>query len=181
MWSSLTGRVFEMIPLITAVLGFIAGILADWIRQWTALWFLQRQIRKAIMAELSGAVVTLNFFILSAIENIGDQGIIASRYFQSPLRLESFEHYWGEQRDQLLKLPEWSRLKNWTMNLGEIGKQGHPPLFSAIMLFEALLIPPLSKCLERFSKWCRLDFRQGMASTGSPARRFQRAGVRAMP
>ena len=74
------------------------------------------------------------------------------RYFAQPLRLQAFEYYWQDRPDFLLKLEEWPRLKNWAEALNRIRDDPASALFTAIMLFESLVIPPLDKCMSRDTK-----------------------------
>jgi hypothetical protein len=137
----------------TATVAYVAGIATDWWRGWSVSWFSNREIRRAIQAEFHAVLVTLNFYILNAMEENGRAAGLIARYFPRPLQLEAFQYYWQHQQHRLLRLPEWSRLKSWNDNLGQIGFGApHPPLFMAIMLFESLTIPPLDRCVSRDSR-----------------------------
>lgn len=144
-------RLLDKVTAITGALAFIAGIATDWLRQFGASWFSRRDIRKAVQAEVDGLVVILNFYILRAIENPKDD-TRAARYFSDPLQLLSVTYYWQERRDQLLRLPEWPRLVNVNETLAGLGRGPDPTLFTAIMLFQQFLIPPLDKCISRRSR-----------------------------
>jgi hypothetical protein len=133
-----------------AIVGAGVGIALDWNRQWTVGIFSRREIRAAVGAELHGVLVTLNFFIFDAIDDPDRQRQKVTGYFDG-LRLDSVDFYWQQEREKLLKLPEWPRLKRWNDRLAQLGSH-QEPLFEAIMLFESLLIPPLDKCLSHSSK-----------------------------
>lgn len=136
-----------LLALVTGFVAFFAGVATDWLRQWSANWFVVRDIRRAIRAEMAPVIVSLNFFILMAIEDQPDGSPMVPSFGEdSPLT--AFEYYWTEKRDLLLKLPEWSRLRNWEQRLLGIRRWPEPPLFSAIMLFEALSIAPLDKAVD---------------------------------
>jgi len=100
---------------------------------------------------MKSVLIHLNFYILTAMDQ-GANDTLSAEYFNGRLSLESFEYYWQNQRDAILKIPEWSRLKGWNELLGQILESPHPPLFNVIMLFESLTIPPLDKCLDRDSR-----------------------------
>jgi hypothetical protein len=102
-------------------------------------------------AEINGVLVTLNFFIMSALDDVDHQRAIVTRYFDDSARLQSFEYYWQEQREKILRLPEWPRLQGWNERLSQLWTH-QDPLFEAILLFESLLIPPLDKCLSRSTR-----------------------------
>jgi hypothetical protein len=134
-------------------MGFASGVAADCLRQWGASWMSSRGVRNAIRAEIHPVLVHLNFFILNAMEGERDQGqTLTGRYFAQPLRLQAFDYYWQDRRDCLLKLQEWPRLKNWAEALNRIGDDPGSALFTAIMLFESLMIPPLDRCMSRDTK-----------------------------
>jgi hypothetical protein len=139
------------VVVITALLSFMAGVATESFKQWIASWFVVRGIRKAIQAEMQGVLVQLNFYLLDVMQDGGGE-ISDAKYFTQRWTLESFEYYWQNQREALLKLPEWPRLKNWNAMLGQIITGGHPALFNVMMLFESLTIPPLDKCLHRDSR-----------------------------
>lgn len=139
------------IVILTGIVGFLVGIAADWLRQWSANWFSRRAIRKALQAEIGSLVVSLNFFILRAIEAIPNERVIEQQYFPEDYQLTShaFGFYWKQQQERVLKLPEWSLLLSWYEILAGIKDGAHPPLFIAIRLFDALQAPPLNNCVGR--------------------------------
>jgi hypothetical protein len=141
-----------LIPALTAAAGFFGGLATQWLTRWSADWFTRREIRAAIKAEIAPIVVTLNFYILKAIEAVPNEQEIAAQYFGPEMRFGAFDYYWSEKRDQLLKVPEWSRLQNWYSSLRTITQSDQPILFKAIMSFESLLIPPLVSCVDRTTK-----------------------------
>src|SRR4051812_43435740 len=112
-------------PIITAIVAFIAGLASEWFKQWAVSWFAAHNTRKAIQAEMKAVLIHLNFYILTAIDE-GASYALEANYFGRPLSLQSFEYYWQNQRDTLLKIPEWSRLKNWNELLGQIASGPHP-------------------------------------------------------
>ncbi|HEX4771322.1 MAG TPA: hypothetical protein VH351_10845 [Bryobacteraceae bacterium] len=139
-----------VVAILTALLGLIAGLTLETFKQWVASWWTTHVIRKATQAEIMSVLIELNFYVLAATEEGPNEGVDA-KYLSHPLSLESFEYYWQDQRDALLKLPEWCRLKNWNTLLGQIRNSPRPPLFNVIMLFESFTIGPLDKCLSRES------------------------------
>lgn len=141
-----------LIPTATAIAGFVGGIATQWLTRWTADWFTRREIRAAFKAEIAPIVVTLNFYILKAIEVVPNEDAIAAQYFGTEMRFGAFDYYWNEKRDLLLKIPEWSRLQSWYTGLRTITQADHPILFKAIMSFESLLIAPLDRSVDKTTK-----------------------------
>lgn len=147
---SVRSTFMEAATVVTAIASYIAGIATDWVKGWSVRWFSAYGLRKAIRVEIQALLVILNLYMLKAMdaESRDDPGILAEYFHGSP-QLQSFTYYWEQRRDLILGLPEWSRLKNWNDCLASIGKGPHPPLFTAIMLFEQLTIPPLNHCCSR--------------------------------
>lgn len=131
--------------------GYAGGLATEWVKQWASAWFARHEIRGAVRAEIGGVLITLNFFIMSALETGAAEDVVL-KYFPAPAHLESFQFYWNQKRDRILRLPEWPRLKGWDESLAAIAIGPHPPPFAAIMLLQSLLIAPLDKCVDRGSK-----------------------------
>ncbi len=135
-----------LLAIITAVGGFCAGVATDWLKHWNANWFTRHNLRNALKAELSAVIVSLNFFVREAIEHPERDGPAP---FGWQYELPAFDYYWTQNREALLKLPEWSRLRGWRERLLGINDWPEPRVFSAIMLVEALLLPPMDKLVTR--------------------------------
>jgi hypothetical protein len=141
-----------LLPSVTAVVGFIGGLAAPWSKQWSADWFSRRRIRAAINAEITPIVVSLNFYILKAIDAVPNERSVEIRCFDDNMYFGAFDYYWSQKRDEFLTLPEWSRLQNWYTSVRSLQQQEHPALFTAIMLFESLRMKPLDRCVDRGTK-----------------------------
>jgi hypothetical protein len=139
------------VTIIAAILGLIAGLTLESFKQWVASWWARHAIRNAVRAEIKAVLIGLNFYVLAAMDE-GPSAALDAKYLSNQLSLESFKYYWQNQRDALLKLPEWSRLKNWNALLEQIRIGSHPTFFNVIMLFEGLTIPPLDRCVSRESR-----------------------------
>jgi hypothetical protein len=138
-----------MTTVITLGVGFGAGIAADWIKQWSSRWFIRNNLRNAIKAEIGSIIIAVNFYILEAIEKPQLGTELAAKTFTTAPTFHAFDFYWKEKREQLLMLPEWSRLQQWYASFTNVNDQEHPVLFKAIMLFESLHIPPLNKAVSK--------------------------------
>jgi hypothetical protein len=103
----------------------------------------------AIRAEITPIVVSLNFYILRSIEAIPTEPGIELHCFDGQPQFHAYEYYWNQKRESFLKLPEWARLQGWYERLVKIREWPEPPLFSAIMLFEGLLLPPMDKLPDK--------------------------------
>lgn len=132
----------ELGGITASVVSFFAGVAVTWLRGIIST----HQIRKAVAAELHGVVVTLNFFIMRAMDGGPSP---KAQCANAPLKLESFTYYWENEPDRLMRLREWPRLKGWSDRLAVINSGEHPPLFNVVMLLEGLLIPPLDRCVSR--------------------------------
>jgi hypothetical protein len=78
-----------LIAAITGTLGFATGVAADWIKQWSGHGLhatARNDVRKALRAELAPIIVSLNFYILNAIEAVPNERDIAVSYTTSVLR-----------------------------------------------------------------------------------------------
>jgi hypothetical protein len=142
--------------IVTAAVSAAGGVAGERLRQWMS----SQNVRNAIGAEIQPVLVTLNFYILKAMEGRHRDRALVEQYFGQSMKLQSFEFYWHSQREKVLGLPEWPRLKNWVESLGRIGDDPDSALFNAIMLFESFVVPPLEKCLSRDTRTfvrCVLD------------------------
>lgn len=135
----------EFGAFVLAGITFLAGNVTEWLRRE---WFPNRQVRKAVQAEIQPLVIDLNFFILRAMECADKGEMPRSALFACPVRLRSVDYYWNQKPDQFLQLAEWPLLKGWSESLGEIGKNGHPAVIDVIMLLVRLTLPPLDKCID---------------------------------
>src|SRR6059036_2361591 len=93
-------------------IAFAMGVAADCMRQWSVRRFMRGEIRKAIRLEIAHIGTTINHYVLAAIKNDEDQEALAASYFSGSLRLEVVDYYWNHRREELLKLTEWSILKD---------------------------------------------------------------------
>jgi hypothetical protein len=151
-WRHLASRFMDLKTAITAIVAFAAGVAADWIKQWSSSWFSNNnEVRRAIQAEIKPLIISMSFYIMAVTEDGNDENATAPRYFGDYPHLESFLFYWEQKRDRILKLAEWSRLKNFHESLVVIGRDGRPPLFTVIMLLESLTIEPFGRCVDRES------------------------------
>ena len=58
----------DMASAVIGAIRFAGGVAADWLRQWSASWMANREVRNAIRAEIHPVLVHLNFFILNAMD-----------------------------------------------------------------------------------------------------------------
>jgi hypothetical protein len=136
------------VAIIAGIAAIAGGIALDAHKHWSEDWLARRKIRRATQADLGAIVVSMNFFILSAIEQPDEGQRLALQYFGGQEVFPALDYYRKEKREALMQLSEWKRLEGWRERL--LGIQGFPEpvLFSAIMLFEALTVPPLDKAVS---------------------------------
>jgi len=79
--------------------GYAGGLATEWVKQWASAWFARHEIRGAVRAEIGGVLITLNFFIMSALETGAAEDVVL-KYFPAPAHLESFQFYWNQKRDR---------------------------------------------------------------------------------
>lgn len=135
------------------VLAAAIGALAVAFGQWLTRQLSTRDIRNAIAAEIHPILVDLNFFIMRSMDqDAPDSSELVARFLGEPRTLEAFEYYSKDQRDRLLRLPEWSLLGKWVDVLNKIADQPDDALFRAVALFQRLRDKPLANCLSRDSR-----------------------------
>ena len=131
--------------------GTVLCAATEGVKRWNSRRLSRRTLRQAIRAEMRPIVAGLNFFILRAVEpGAHVHELVASR-FGPETRLHAFEFYWNERREEILKLPEWTRLYSWHESFKNLRTDPDLALFTAIMLFVRLTTHPLGKCVDRRS------------------------------
>lgn len=146
---SLNRSLMDWATFAAGLLGLAGGAAGEWLRHGLS----RRDIRKAVAAEIDPILTDLNFFILRAMEpNAPSSNELVTQFFGQPYTLKAFEYYWQDQRDRLLRLPEWPRLQKWSDSLNRIAEEPDDALFRVVMLFESLRVAPLTNCLSRDSR-----------------------------
>lgn len=135
---------------LSAAVGFVAGIAAEWMRRFGAGWFDRREIRNAVGGELNDVALHLNFLLYAALEDQKPEAELMRRYYRNPPRLVAVDLYWEKHPDRLMRLPEWKRLQWVNDQLAALRDEGElPRLYRAIGILQAMTLDPLQRSVRR--------------------------------
>lgn len=140
--------------ILTNLVSFGLGVTADYFKGLGGSSLVRRRIRNAVKVEISGILVSLNFYIMAKIRKdpgSENDALLLTHHLGDRPELKSATYFHDQKQDQFLELPEWVGLKDWNDTLRSIGTGPHPPMFTAIMLFRRLAERPLRNCVSQDS------------------------------